>query len=319
MRGFRLAIAAALALLLLPAPPARAETAPEAALPRVIRLIVPFSPGGSNDVVARLVAEAVTRRGAATIVVENRAGAAGLIGSEACSRAAPDGGTLCIANANLRNALVDAQAQRGPVAGLLPVVMLGTQPFVVAVNPRVPARSPAELVAWLRDNPGQAYGTIGNGSSSHYLGLLLERRAGAEFVHVAYRSGDAASLAAAQGEIAVAINQLVAVLGHARAGRLIPIATSGRGPSALLPGLPVLAELLGPEAVLVNANGLLAPARTPPELVLRLHAMVAAAMDEPGLRQRLAELGIEIELRGPAAFAEVLEEEEARLRAAWRR
>lgn len=300
-------------LLVLPgaaAVPGRAH-AQDAYPSRPLRIIVSFAPGGGADIMARLLAVPLARELGQPVVVENRAGGGGVIGTEACARAAPDGHTLCFGSTTTHSIVPHLQSGLtwDPLRDFTAITLLGFQPNVLAVNPALPIRSMAELMDWARRNRGAAYGTSGIGTSNHLAGEYLSRQFELQLNHVAYRGGNLAQQDAAAGQIPIVIDQITAMLPLITAGRLRPIVVAGsRGRSAQLPDVPNITEGVLPDFRVESYQALFAPTGLPPAVLARIHAAVLSAVNNSDVRQRFVEMGTEPVLNTPGEFSAYLRE-----------
>ncbi|MBW6401520.1 tripartite tricarboxylate transporter substrate binding protein [Roseomonas sp. HJA6] len=272
---------------------------------RPIRLVVPFAPGGSTDVTARLVAEAIAARLGQPVVVENRPGAGGNIGSEAVARAAPDGYTLLMGTSSTHatNAALYRNLPFNPQRDFAPVGQIAFIPNLLVVNPEVPARDLAGLIALGKAQPGSLnFGNAGSGTSQHLSAAMIAAQAGIEVTHVAYRGGAPAVTDLIGGKIQAMASPLVEVIAHVQAGRLRALAITTARRSALLPEVPTVAETI-PGFEVALWNGIFAPAGTPPPAVLRLSNEIATVLRTEELRAKLAQQGSEPVGSNPEAFA----------------
>lgn len=274
---------------------------------RPIRIVVPYPPGGSTDPVARLLAQDLQTRLGQPVVVDNRAGAAGSIGTEHVARAAPDGTTFLFHTSVIATEVSFKQGLAYNVlTDLVPVSLATSGPYVLAVNPSLPARNVGELLAFARANPGRVnYGSAGIGSSGHLIGELFALRAGAQMVHVPYRGGGPSVTALLQNEIQF-IFDTTGSLGLINEGRLRALATTGRAPAPQLPNVPTVAESGLPDFVAEFWLGMLAPAGLPAAIQTRMAEGVRAALGQPAIRDRLRTLGMVPRGDGPAEFDAVL-------------
>ena len=278
---------------------------------RPIRIIVSFAPGGGADIMARLLQPGMSRELGQPVVVENRTGAGGAIGTEACARAAPDGYTLCFGSTTTHSIIPHLQQGLSwdPLRDFTPITNLAFQPNVLAVNPRLPIRNMEEFIAYARAHPGAAYGTSGVGTSNHLAGEYLSRQFGLGLNHVAYRGGNLAQQDAVAGQIPFVIDQITAMLPLIESGRLRPIVVSGaRGRSPLLPELPNITEAALPDFRVESYQAIFAPAGVPPAVLARLHSAIVAAASQPDVKRRLEELGSQLVLNSPQDFAAYLRE-----------
>ena len=269
-----------------------------------IRIIVGFAPGGSTDVTARIIAQALSERLGQPVLIENRAGAGGNIGAEATAKADPDGYTLLMATSSTfaANPALYKSLPFDVQADFAPVTVTAFIPNLMVVNPDVPAANLKDFIAHVKANPGQLnYGSAGNGTSQHISGALFSSLADVEMIHVAYRGGAPAVNDLLGGQIQVLFAPLVEVVQQVRAEKLraLGITTGKRSP--LLPDVPTLAETL-PGYEVTLWNGLLAPAKTPPEIVARINRAAVDALRSEEVRTKLAEQGSEPVGNSPAEF-----------------
>ena len=307
MHRRHLLFAAAASAGLPAARPAMAQWAPE----RPIRLIVGFAAGGSTDVTARQVGQAMAERLGQPVVVENRPGAGGNIAAEAAARSAPDGHTIFLATSGtlMANRFLYRSLPFDPDRDFLPISLVSIVPNLIVVHPDVPARSLAELIAHARANPGRVhYGSGGPGTTLHLAAAMLSARAGIELVHVPYRGGAPAATDLVSGKIQMIASPTMEVLAQVRAGALRPIAVTTLQRSPLLPEIPAVAETL-PGFEVVLWNGLLAPAGTPAAAIARLSAEAQAALRSEALRTRIIEQGSVPMPMTPEEFAAFLRAE----------
>lgn len=282
-----------------------------------IKILVGFAAGGSTDVTARIIAQALSERLGQPVIIENRAGAGGNIAADAAAKADPDGYTLLMAtsttfgaNPSLYKSLpFDVQTDFSPIT------LTAFIPNLLVVNPSVPASNVSDFIAYLKANPGQLnFGSAGNGTSQHLAGELFNSLAGVRMIHVAYRGGAPAVNDLLGGQVQVIFAPLVEVLQQVRAEKLraLGITTSRR--SRLLPDVPTIAESL-PGYEVTLWNGLLAPAKTPPEIIDRINRAAIDALRSDALKAKLAEQGSEPVGDTPAAFKAFIETELVK----WRR
>jgi len=258
---------------------------------RTVRIVVPFGPGSTPDVVARLVAEGLQQKyPASAFVVENKPGASGNLGTDIVAKATPDGSTLgvSIGGPLAINTLLFSRLPYDPRKDIEPITQLVTQPSVLAVNPGLGVNSVAELVALLRKNPGKYnFASIGNGSLSHLAMEAIALKAGAQLVHVPYPSSPQAITAVMRNDVQIACLPAIAVTPHAATGGVKILAVSIARRSPYLPDVPTLKE----SSIDVEAdawNGLIAPAGTPRPIIERISKDVAEIIRQPMLREKLA-------------------------------
>jgi tripartite-type tricarboxylate transporter receptor subunit TctC len=279
-----------LALLLLSAPAARAESYPT----RPVRMVVSFPPGGQTDVVARVVAEALAPRLGVPVLVENRPGAAGNTGTDQVARSAPDGYTLVVAAINIfgANPSLFRSMPYDPVRDFAPIVHLVSSPNVLVVGANSPYRSLPELLAAARAQPGRlTFGTAGAGSSMFLFLELLKGMAGVDILHVPYRGSALASTDAIAGNVSMVFDSLPGAIGQIRGGQLRALAVSPAARIEVLPNVPTVAEAGVPGFDQESWLGLAAPARTPAAVVERLNAETNGALRDSAVRARLADMG----------------------------
>ena len=258
---------------------------------RTVRIVVPFGPGSTPDVVARLVAEGLQQKyPASAFVVENKPGASGNLGTDIVAKATPDGSTLgvSIGGPLAINTLLFSRLPYDPRKDIEPITQLVTQPSVLAVNPALGVNSVADLVALLRKNPGKYnFASIGNGSLSHLAMEAIALKAGAELVHVPYPSSPQAITAVMRNDVQIACLPAIAVTPHAATGavRILAVSTARRSP--YLPDVPTLKES-GIDVEADAWNGLIAPAGTPRPIIERISKDVAEIIRQPTLREKLA-------------------------------
>ena len=285
-RAAKHAIAALLAVLAL-ATAAFAQDWPT----KTVRIVVPFGPGSTPDVVARLVAEGLQQKyPASAFVVENKPGASGNLGTDIVAKAAPDGSTLgvSIGGPLAINTLLFSRLPYDPRKDIEPITQLVTQPSVLAVNPSLGVNSVADLVALLRKNPGKYnFASIGNGSLSHLAMEAIALKAGAQLVHVPYPSSPQAITAVIRNDVQIACLPAIAVTPHAATGAVKILAVSTARRSPYLPDVPTLKES-GIDVEADAWNGLIAPAGTPRSIIDRISKDVAEIIRQPMLREKLA-------------------------------
>ena len=294
-----------LALVLLTVLLAGAAQASDARWPdRPIRFIVPFTAGSSSDIVARLVAQKLGERLGQQLVVENRVGAGGSLGTEQVARAEADGHTLGLANTSTRAVAANLAAlSYDPVKDFAPVSMLGSSPFVLATFPGVPAKSVQELIALAKAKPRTLnYASAGPATLAHLSGALFEKMAQIELTHVPYRGTAQSTLDLLEGRVEMQFGTIPPTLTHIRAGKLRALAVTGAQRNAALPDVPTIAEsgLAGYECTLWQA--IVAPAATPPAIIARLNREVTAVLNDAEVRSALAKHGVEPEPGSPDAL-----------------
>ncbi len=270
---------------------------------RPIHLIIPFPPGGSNDVVGRVFANALSERLGQALVVENRAGAGGVVGTELAANAAPDGYTLLVISlAHAVNPWLYG-LKYDPIKAFAPVGIMASGTNVLAINPALPVRSVKELVALAKTKPGELnYASAGIGSFQHLGGELFKLAAGVNIVHVPFRGGGPALLDVLAGNTRIMFSSLVQTTPYIRNGQLIALGTGGAARSPVLPDVPTIAEAGVPGYQATNWWGILAPAGTRQEIVDKLHAALASTQDAPETQKRLETEGADVVRMSSAEF-----------------
>jgi len=301
----------AAALILVWHAPALAQSAYPA---KPIRIISIFAPGGGNDVICRLVAQQLTERLKQQVIVENRVGANGIVGSEAAARSAPDGYTFTlIPSGHTVNASMYKKLPFDSIRDFTPITLVGSGPLVLAVHPSLPAKNVKELIALAKARPGQlTYVSSGVGASGHLAGALFDSMTGTQMVHVPYKGMSLAVSDLMGGQVSMTFGTSLSVIPHVRTGRLRALATTGAQRSPALPDLPTIAEsgLPGYEASLWY--GFVGPARMPPEIVQRLNTEIAAILAQPDTREKLASQGVDARSTTSDEFARILTADVAR-------
>jgi len=294
-----LRLAAGAAVLPLVTGPARAQAYPR----RPVRLIVTTAPGGSPDIIARLIGQWLSERLGQPIVIDNRPGAGTSIGTEVALKAAPDGYTLLMAlSANAINAALDQNLPFNFLRDTAPVASIASIPLVMEVNPAVPAKTVPEFIAYAKAHPGKInMASGGNGSPLHVAGELFKMMAGVDLVHVPYRGEGNALPDLMSGQVQVLFGVMPASLGYIRAGKLRALAVTSAERQDNLPGVPTVSEFLpGYEAR--GWYGIVAPRSTPAEIVEKLNREINAALADPTMKKRLTDLGAAVFAGSPADF-----------------
>jgi tripartite-type tricarboxylate transporter receptor subunit TctC len=263
---------------------------------RALRIIVPLAAGGNVDIVARTVAEQIARTLGQPVVVENRPGASSLVGTQLVGKAAPDGYTLlAMANTFATVPLIVPDPGYDPLKDFAGVTLTCLVPQVLVANPSLAARSVKELIALAKSEPGKIpYASAGNGSTGHMAAELFARQAGIRMLHVPYKGNSQALVDLIGGQVSVMFDQVSTSAPQIKAGKVRALAVTSLARSPLLPEVPTVDEsgLAGYEDI--TFNGLVAPAGTPHEILVRLNRAVAGAVSEPDLHKRFIERGIEL-------------------------
>jgi tripartite-type tricarboxylate transporter receptor subunit TctC len=268
-----------------------------------IRLIVPFPPGGSNDIVARMMATQLGEKLGQQMVIENKGGAGGVLGTSEAAKAAPDGYTvLLISVAYAFAPALYKTLPYDPASAFTPVTIVGRGPSALTVHPSVPANSVAELIALAKQNPGKLnYASAGVGSFQHLSSALFMSQAGIDVVHIPYKGGGPAMADVMGGQAQIVMPSLIQVVPHIRSGRLKALGTSGSQRNPILPDVPAVAETL-PGYESQNWWGLLVPAKTPQPVVDRLYAAASEALQSKETAKRMEAEGAEAVRMTPAEF-----------------
>ena len=304
---------AAIAVLLM----AGAAPAQDAFPNKPIRLVVPFAAGGSTDLVARVVAQAMGDRLGQQMVVENRGGAGGNLGATAVTEADPDGYTILMGTiaTHALSASLYAEPPFDPEKDFAPIVLLVTVPNVLTVNKDYPVKTVQELIARLKEHPGEeVYSSSGNGTPLHLSGQLLMSMTGTEMVHVPYKGSGPALVDAISGAVPINFDNLPSSTGHIKAGALRALAVTTKTRAAIFPDVPTMEEAGVPGYETNTWNALFAPAGTPPEAIAKLNEAANAALTDPAVKARLAEVGAETVGGTPEQLATHVSTEIARWR-----
>jgi tripartite-type tricarboxylate transporter receptor subunit TctC len=260
---------------------------------RPIRIVVPFAPGGNTDVVARIAAQRMQDVLGQPVLVENRAGAGGLIATDYVAKAAPDGYTLLMASVGPQTISPGFQkVPYDPVRDFAPVSNVNTNPLVLMVHPSVPAKSIRELIDLARQRPGTLnYGSGGTGGLTHFSGEIFRHLAKVDIVHVPYKGGNPATAAAVAGDVQITFANYSDAIAQIKGGKLraLGITSAKRYPQT--PDVPTIAEAGVPGYECESWNGLLAPANTPPEVVNRLSRVIQDMARDPAIRTRFTDIG----------------------------
>jgi tripartite-type tricarboxylate transporter receptor subunit TctC len=271
---------------------------------RPVRVVVPYSPGGSSDATARILGQKLGEMLGQQFVIDNRPGAAGSLGRELVARAAPDGHTLLIGDSpHTINVHVLKHVPYDPIRDFTPVTLLATAPQILVIHPGLPAQSLKDFVAAARTQPGKLnYGSGGSGSITHLTGELFKLAARVDVVHVPYKSIAIAMTDVIAGQMHSAFPTAPGVIPHARAGRLRPLAVTAASRTKALPELPTFEESGVPGMIVSNWFGVFAPARLPGGTLARLHQSIIGAMQSPEVRARFAGLSLDIVTMTPQEF-----------------
>ena len=280
-----------------------------------IRFLVPSPPGGSPDILARIVSQKLTEQLGQQVVVDNRGGASGIIGVESAARSAPDGYTMLFVTATVFGSLpaLRKNLPYDPEKDFLPLSRIAWVANVMTVNPKLGANSVADLVRIAKDRPGQLnYGSAGNGTPAHLAGAMLDVLAGVRTVHVPYKGAALALTDVIGGQLHMLITSPLVAMPHGRAGRVKVLATTGAKRDPLIPELPPVSDTV-PGYEIIQWWGAAIPARTPPAIAKRLHDEILKALAAPDVRAAMNKNGATPMPESPAAFAAYMRDERTRI------
>jgi tripartite-type tricarboxylate transporter receptor subunit TctC len=306
----RLRAIAAATLALMTGMAAAAQSYPT----RPIRYVVPQAPGGSSDTLARTLVQRLGEKLGQQVVVDNRPGATGIVGAEIAVRAAPDGHTLLqVATSHATNPAMQAKLPYDTLRDFVPIMLLSQQPNLWLVHPSLPVKSIRELVAYARSKAGQVnYASSGTGGSQHLAGELLKSMTGADMVHVPYKGSPPALIDLLAGRVPVMSSTMPPALPHIRSGRVRAIAVTSAQRSPALPDVPTVVESGVPGYEAIAWQGLVAPARTPANVVSRVNGELVRILGQSDVRTKLQELGFETMASTPEQFAAYIRSEIAK-------
>jgi tripartite-type tricarboxylate transporter receptor subunit TctC len=279
---------------------------------RPVVIVVAFTPGGASDVLARILARKLEEILGQPFVIENRPGAGGNVAAEAVARAVPDGYTLLIGNNAIlaTNAALYRKINFDAVTDFAPIVLIGSQANVLVVNPALPVRSLAELIALARDNPGKLnFASSGHGLAAHLAGELFKAEANVDLVHVPYKGAAPALQDVIAGHVQMMFATASSVVPHIKEGRVRALAVTTLKRSSVLPDVPTIDELGIKNFDATTWHGLVAPARTPIEVIAMLHRALATTLDDVAVKKSLGDLGIDIIGSSPEEFAAYINSE----------
>ncbi|OGA40840.1 MAG: hypothetical protein A3G24_28595 [Betaproteobacteria bacterium RIFCSPLOWO2_12_FULL_62_13] len=280
-----------------------------------IRIIVPFSPGSTLDILPRLLAPHLNQALGQPVIIENRAGAAGAIGTQAGAKATPDGYTLLMSavGPQVHTPILYPKTPYHPVEDFAAVCQVATGPLSIVVRPSLPVHNLKELVAFAKKQPGKLnFGSSGVGSVNHLLGEMVNLYAGTKIVHVPYKGNADAISNLLGGEVAMVMTGVPAVIPHAKAGKLRVVVITGRKRIPSMPEVQTMAEAGLPEAEIVIWYGLVAPAATPKKIIDRLNREVVKVMSRPDIRALFSKQGVDPEPDSPEEFAKIIRDDYAR-------
>ena len=268
-----------------------------------VRLIIPFPPGGSNDVVGRMIAFQLAERLGRQVVADNQGGAGGIIGTDAAAKAAPDGHTLLLISVAYAFGASMYKLPYDPATAFAPVALLGTGPVVLAVTAKLPVNSLKELIALAREKPGELnYASAGVGSFQHLASSLFKLQSGLDIVHIPFKGGGPAMMDVIAGNTQIAIGSLIQTLPHIRSGRLKPLGVGSAARVPALPDVPTISEAGVPGYEATNWWGIVAPAGTPRPVIERLHGELSVILASAETKKRFESEGGEAAQMTPEEF-----------------
>jgi len=279
-----------------------------------IRMVVPFPPGGGTDILARLFGQKMSETLGQQIIIDNRGGAGGTLGTDIAAKAAPDGYTLILVSGS--HAINPGLYQKLPydsVSDFAPITQIATSPGILVVNPSLPVKSVKDLLALARAKPGQInYASAGSGTPPHLAGELFKVMAKIDMVHVPYKGNAPAFTDVIGGQVSLIFPTMPSAMPFIKSGKLRPIAVTSAKRSPAAPDIPTIAESGLPGYEATSWYGILAPARTPPQIVARLHEVLVSVIGAPDMQDKLAAQGLDPVGNTPQQFAAVIKSEIAK-------
>jgi tripartite-type tricarboxylate transporter receptor subunit TctC len=261
---------------------------------RTIRMVVPIAPGGSTDLVGRLIAQRLGEQMGVSIITDNRAGAGSVIGTEAVAKSPPDGYTMMTIAVEFTINPALRKLPYDPIKDLTCVTQLTTSQYFLSTHPAIPVKDTKAFIALARSRPGDVnYASSGPGSANHLAGVLFQQMTNTNLVHVPYKSAGQAAIAVMSGEVAFMFSNVASVIEQVRAGKVRAIATTGPKRTPVAPEVPTVHESAVPGFIVTGFHLLIVPGATPPEIVAKLNAETIKALESPAVRDRLTALGLE--------------------------
>lgn len=277
-----------------------------------VTIIVPFAAGGTTDILARIIGQALTAELGQSVVVDNRAGAGGNIGGQAAAKAAPDGHTLFMGTVGTHaiNASLYKKMPFDPVKDFAPLTRVANVPNLLVANPAQPYKSVKDLIAYAKANPGKVnFGSSGNGSSIHLSGELFKSLAKVDMVHVPYKGSAPAVTDLLGNQIGIMFDNMPSAIQHVRSGKLVPLAVTTAKRSPELPSVPTIAEAGVPGYEATSWFGMFAPAGTPAPVLAKLNAAIVKVLAQPDVKNKINEQGAEVYSETPEQFAAFIQAE----------
>ena len=283
---------------------AAAQTYPD----KTIRFICPYAPGGTTDILTRALAQQLSASMKVSVVVDNRAGAGGNVGSDIAAKSPPDGYTILMAPVSplaINPSLYGSKMPFNPARDFQPLTLVAKVPLVIATHPVVPVKNVKELIALAKSRPGKlTYGSSGNGSSNHLIGEMFKAAAGINILHIPYKGTGPSMVALLSGDLDMIVGQIPSVLSQVKSGRIRALAISGAKRSPAMRDVPTLIESGLPGFDATSWYAVVAPAGTPKPIVDRLHAELVKAINSNDVRGRLSDEGADIETTTPEGLAQ---------------
>ena len=277
-----------------------------------VTIIVPFAAGGTTDILARIIGQALTAELGQSVVVDNRAGAGGNIGGQAAAKAAPDGHTLFMGTVGTHaiNASLYKKMPFDPVKDFAPLTRVANVPNLLVANPAQPYKSVKDLIAYAKANPGKVnFGSSGNGSSIHLSGELFKSLAKVDMQHVPYKGSAPAVTDLLGNQIGIMFDNMPSAIQHVRSGKLVPLAVTTAKRSPELPNVPTIAEAGVPGYEATSWFGMFAPAGTPAPVLAKLNAAIVKVLAQPDVKKKINEQGAEVYSETPEQFAAFIQAE----------